>query len=170
MMSKRQLKERKERCSGPIIAYRLILESFVESELNLIGDKTLRYQGKNVGLDRLKDNIAQYLQSEGFKVQVPSQSSSGWLIQAQKGGFLSEVISAERALNILIAGQPNDFSVRIGVGKWIQNVAVTAVETLALSEIFLPIDVAEMAWTVHVENRIIKKIDQLIQSMPVPAS
>lgn len=135
----------------------------------MIGDKTLRYQGKNVDLDRLKDNIVQYLQEEGFKVQVPGQSSGGWLIQAQKGGFLSEVITAERALNIMIQGQPNDFSVRVGIGKWLQNAAVVAVETLALSELFLPVDVAEMAWTVHVENRILKKIDGVVQSMTVTA-
>ncbi len=136
---------------------------------DLIGDKTLRYQGKDVDLDTLKDNVVQYLQSDGFKVQVPNKSSGGWLIQAQKGGFLSEIISAERALNIMISGQPNDFTVRVGVGKWIQNIAVTAVETVALSELFLPLDVAEMAWTVHIENNIVKTIDQMIQSTPVPA-
>ena len=134
----------------------------------MIGDKTLRYQGRNVDLDRLKDNITQYLESDGFKVQVPKYSG-GWLIQAQKGGFLSEVISAERALNIMISGQPNDFSVRVGIGKWVQNVAVTAVETIALSELFLPVDVAEMAWTKHVENNIAKTIDEMVRSMPVPA-
>ena len=135
----------------------------------MIGDKTLRYQGKNVDLQRLKENIVQYLQSDGFKVQASSPSSQGWVIQAQKGGFLSEIISAERALNIMISGQPNDFTVRIGVGKWVQNLAVTAVETIALSELFLPVDVAEMAWTVHVENKIVKKIDDMVRSMPVPA-
>jgi hypothetical protein len=136
---------------------------------NLIGDKTIPYQGRNTNLNALKDGIVSYLQGDGFKVQVPKSSGGGWLIQAQKGGFLREIISSERALNIMIQGQPNDFNVRIGIGKWIQNAAVTAVETIALSEIFLPIDVGEMAWTVHVENKVIKKIDELVQSAPVPA-
>jgi len=135
----------------------------------LIGDKTTRYQGKNVDLDALQDGIVQYLKTDGFKVQVPQPFNGKWIIQAQKGGFLREIVTAERALNIMIEGQPNDFNVRIGIGKWIQNAAVTAVETIALSEIFLPLDVAEMAWTVHVENKIVKKIDELARSTPVPA-
>jgi hypothetical protein len=135
----------------------------------LIGDKTIPYQGRNTDLTALKDGIVRYLQADGFKVQVPKPSSDGWLIQAQKGGFLRELITAERALNIMIQGQPINFTVRVGIGKWIQNAAVTAVETVALSELFLPLDVAEMAWTVHVENKVIKKIGELVQSTPVPA-
>jgi hypothetical protein len=135
----------------------------------MIGDKTLHYEGKNVDLSSLRNNIAQYLQSDGFKVQQPTPSESKFLIQAQKGGFLREVITSERALNIMIEGQPNDFNVRIGIGKWLQNAGVTAVETIALSELFLPLDVAEMSWTVHVENKVIKKIDELVRSTPVAA-
>lgn len=135
----------------------------------MIGDKTLHYEGKNVDLNTLRNNIAQYLQSDGFKVQQPPPTGNRYLIQAQKGGFLREVISSERALNILIEGMPNDFNVRIGIGKWLQNVGVTAVETIALSEIFLPLDVAEMSWTVHVENKVVKKIDELVRSTPVAA-
>jgi hypothetical protein len=135
----------------------------------MIGDKTIRYEGRNTDLDALRVGIANYLQADGFKVQLPKASSGVWLIQAQKGGFLREIITAERALNIMIQGEPNSFSVRIGVGKWVQNVAVTAVETIALSELFLPLDVAEMAWTLNVENKVIKKIDELVQSHPVPA-
>jgi len=135
----------------------------------LIGDKTIPYIGRNTDLNGLKDGIVNYLQGDGFKVQVPRSSIGGWLIQAQKGGFLREIITAERALNIIIQGQPNNFNVRVGVGKWIQNAAVTAVETVALSELFLPLDVAEMTWTVHVEKKVVKKIDEIVQSTPVPA-
>jgi hypothetical protein len=135
----------------------------------MIGDKTISYQGRNTDLNALKDGIVNYLQGDGFKVQVPKSSGGEWLIQAQKGGFLREIVSAERALNIMIQGQPNNFNVRVGIGKWLQNAAVTAAETIVLTEIFLPVDVAEMAWTVHVENKVIKKIDELVQSTAVPA-
>jgi hypothetical protein len=135
----------------------------------MIGDKTVNYQGKNTDLKALNDSIVAYLKADGFKVQSPKPSGIGWLIQAQKGGFWHEVISAERALNIVIQGQPNDFNVRIGIGKWLQNAAVTVVETALLSELFLPLDVAEMAWTVHVENGIVKKIDEIVKSAPVPS-
>jgi hypothetical protein len=133
----------------------------------MIGDKTLTYQGRNTDLNALNESITNYLQADGFKVQAPKPSSLGWVIQAQKGGFLHEVISAERALDIMIQGQPNDFTVRIGIGKWLQNATVTVVETVLLSELFLPLDVAEMAWTVHVEHGVIRKIDELVKSAPV---
>jgi len=110
-----------------------------------------------------------YLQTDGFKVQAPKLSTGGYLIQAQKGGFLSEIITAERALNVTIEGQPNDFNLRLGIGKWIQNAGVTVVETALISPLFLPLDVAEMSWTVHVENGVFKKIDELVKSGPVLA-
>jgi hypothetical protein len=135
----------------------------------MIGDKTVKYEGKNTDLNALNDSIVAYLKSDGFKVQTPKLSGGEWLIQAQKGGFLHEVITAQRALNITIQGQPDDFSLRIGIGKWIQNAMVTVVETALLSELFLPLDVAEMAWTLHVENGVIRKIDEVVKSAPVPA-
>jgi hypothetical protein len=135
----------------------------------MIGDKTVNYVGKNTDLNALNNSVVKYLESSGFKVQAPKLSTGGYLIQAQKGGFLSEIISAERALNITIQGQPNDFNVRIGIGKWIQNAGVTVVETVLLSPLFLPIDVAEMSWTVHVENGVFKKVDELVKAGYVPA-
>jgi hypothetical protein len=135
----------------------------------MIGDKTVNYQGKNTDLSALNDSIVSYLKTDGFKIQAPKLSTGGYLIQAQKGGFLSDIISAERALNITIQGQPNDFNIRFGIGKWIQNAGVTIVETALLSPLFLPLDVAEMSWTVHVENGVIKTVDSIVQSGPVAA-
>ena len=37
----------------------------------MIGDKTISYEGRNTDLNSLKDGIANYLQGDGFKVQVP---------------------------------------------------------------------------------------------------
>jgi len=88
------------------------------------------------------------------------------LVQAQKGGFLRELITAERALNILIQGEPNNFMVRVGIGKWVQNIAVATVETLLISELFLPLDVGEMLWNVEVEKKILKKIDDFVAMGP----
>ena len=128
----------------------------------MLADKTVRYQGKNTNLIALRDSITGYLQSDGFKVQAPTPSQGGMLIQAQKGGFLRELITAERAINVLIQGEPNNFTVRVGIGKWVQNVAVATVETLLISELFLPLDVGEMLWNVEVEKKLLKKIEDLV--------
>jgi hypothetical protein len=62
----------------------------------------------------------------------------------------------------MINGQPNDFTIHVGIGKWVQNIAVATVETLFLSWLFLAVDIPEMAWTREVEKTIIKDITQLV--------
>ena len=52
--------------------------------------KTMRYQDKNIDLEKLRADVTAYLQSDGFKIQQPKQNQSQMLIQAQKGGFLRE--------------------------------------------------------------------------------
>jgi hypothetical protein len=68
----------------------------------------------------------------------------------------------------MISGQPNDFTVHIGIGKWLQNLAVAAVEVLLISVLFLAVDVPEMLWTQHVERGIAKQITQLVEGTPFP--
>ena len=126
-----------------------------------ISEKVLRFQGKNKDLGQFSQQIIQYLQSDGYKVQSTT-APVGFVIQAQKAGILRDIITADRCFTITITGQPNDFAVHIGIGKWIQNIAVAAVEALLLSVLFLAVDVPEMLWTRHVENDIAKKITEMV--------
>ncbi|MGP8075640.1 MAG: hypothetical protein ACLP8Y_02745 [Thermoplasmata archaeon] len=127
----------------------------------MVAEKTIPFQGKNKDLGQLGQQIAQKLQSQGYKVQSTT-SPTGTVIQATKVGILRDIITADRAFTILISGQPNDFTVRVGIGKLIQNLAVTAVEALLLTELFLVVDVPEMLWTTHVEKQVIQEITQII--------
>jgi hypothetical protein len=127
----------------------------------LASEKVLRFTGKNKDLNQLAQQIVQQLNSEGYKTQSKN-APLGIVIQAKKAGILRDIITADRAFSILITGQPNDFSVHVGIGKWIQNIAVAAVETLLLSWLFLAVDVPEMLWTTHVEKGIIKEINQIV--------
>jgi hypothetical protein len=128
----------------------------------MIGEKVERFQGKGTDLSDLQGKIESYLESEGFTVQSSAPSAQGMVIQAKKGGFLSGVIAADRALSILISGAPDDFTVRIGIGKWLEHLAVAALETLLLSDLFLVVDVAEMAWNFEIENKFAKQIESLV--------
>jgi hypothetical protein len=127
----------------------------------MVSEKVLRFQGKNKDLKQLAGQIVEQLQSEGYKVQSTSPPL-GVIIQAQKAGILRDIITADRAFTIMIAGQPNDFTIHVGIGKWVQNIAVAAAEALLLSALFLAIDVPEMLWTRHVEGEIIKEITQIV--------
>lgn len=84
------------------------------------------------------------------------------MVQAKKGGFLRGVVDADRALTIQISGDPNDFTVRVGIGKWLEHLGIAAVETLLISDLFLVIDVAETAWNVEIEDKLVKQIESLV--------
>ena len=127
----------------------------------MVSKKELRFQGKNKDLKLLSQQISDYLLKDGYKVQATTAAAEP-VIQAQKAGILRDIITANRCFTIAITGQPNDFTVTIGIGKWVQNIAVAAAETLLISELFLAVDVPEMLWTVHVENTIVRKITELV--------
>jgi hypothetical protein len=123
-----------------------------------IGEKVQHFTGKSTDLAALQTKIEGYLKGEGFETQTSAPSPHGNLIQAKKGGWLSGVIAADRALTILIDGEPADFTVRIGIGKWLEHLGVAAVETLLLSSLFLIVDVGEMVWNLEIENKLAKQI------------
>lgn len=128
----------------------------------MIGEKVRHYQGKSTDLNTLKGKIEEYLKGDGFKVQSSIPSPHGIVIQAQKGGFLRSIITADRAFTILIDGDPGNFTVRVGIGRWLKHLGITAVEALLLSELFLLVDVPETLWNFEIENKIMKTIDSLI--------
>ncbi|MGH9919582.1 MAG: hypothetical protein ACRD6W_12050, partial [Nitrososphaerales archaeon] len=86
----------------------------------------------------------------------------GRVIQAQKAGVLRDIILADRAFTIMITGDPNDFTVHIGIGKFVQGLAVAAVETVLISVLFLAVDVPEALWTRHVETEIAGQITKIV--------
>ncbi len=128
----------------------------------MIGEKVLQFQQKHTDLGELTTKIQSYLEAEGFSVQTSAPSSHGTVVQAKKGRFLAEVIDADRAMTIMISGTADDFTVRIGIGKWLKHLGVAALETLLLSDLFLLVDVAESAWNLEIEDRLVKQIDSLV--------
>ncbi|BAB65763.1 hypothetical protein [Sulfurisphaera tokodaii] len=114
-------------------------------------------------LQAVIQNFIQYLNNDGWKTQYKVEGNKA-IVQAQKGGILRDIIAADRALTFTFEQLPNGVKVTAGIGKWIQNLAVTAVEALLLSELFLFVDVPEMLWTEHVESNLMKKLDEIVQT------
>jgi hypothetical protein len=121
----------------------------------MIGEKVEHFQGKGTDLGALQSHIEDYLKKDGFRAQSSSASAQGVVVQAQKGGFLAGLVAADRALTIAISGSPADFTVRIGIGKWLEHLTVLVIETLLISDLFLPIDVAETAWNFEIEDKLV---------------
>jgi len=128
----------------------------------MVSEKIVRFQNKNKDLKQLADQIVDMLSSDGYKTQITPNAHVGTIIQVKKAGILRDIITADRAFTIMITGDANDFAVHIGIGKWIQNIAVATAEALLLSLLFLAVDIPEMLWTVHVENEILKRITLLV--------
>ena len=132
-----------------------------EGNDDVISQKVLHFEGKNKDLDKLSQQIVEKLSSEGYKTQTTT-NPTGTIIQAKKAGFLRDIITAERAFTILISGQPNDFTIQIGIGKFIQNLAVASVEAILTAGLFLIIDIPEMLWNNEVEKGIIRNLVQIV--------
>jgi len=134
---------------------------YSRESIAMVSEKILRFQNKNRDLSELAQQIVQQLEVEGYRTQQTS-APLGQIIQAQKAGIMRDIIAADRAFTIVISGNPNDFTIHIGIGKWIQNIAVAAAEALFLSWLFLAVDIPEMLWTTHVENDLARKITQIV--------
>ncbi|HJX22865.1 MAG TPA: hypothetical protein VJ574_00455 [Candidatus Bathyarchaeia archaeon] len=124
-----------------------------------VSEKVLHFTGKkkDLGSAVTTDSAA----TGGYKTQ-PTKAPLGIIIQAKKAGFLRDVITADRAFAILISGQPDDFTINMGIGMRIQNLAVVVFETQFISWLFLVIGFPEMIWTRQIEGTIIKEIVQIV--------
>ena len=127
----------------------------------MVSEKILRFQNKAKDPAQVAQQIEQQLKADGYKTQSTT-APLGTIIQAQKAGILRDLVAADRCFTLMVSGQPNDFTVHIGIGRWIQNIGVTAVETLLLSVLFLAVDVPEIVWTTHVEGQLAKQIQTIV--------
>jgi len=128
----------------------------------MIGDKQEHFQDKGTDLSALQSHIEEYLKKDGFTVQTSAPSEQGVVIQARKGGWMAAVIAADRAMTITITGSPADFTVHIGIGKWLEHLGVAAIETLLIADLFLVVDVAESAWNIEIEDKLVKDIKSFV--------
>jgi len=109
------------------------------------------YVKKGCNLDLLADSIEEYHQTKGYKTQS-SKSDSGWLVQARKEGILRELLAADRAFTITVTGEPDNFKVAFGIGKWIQNIGMVALEGFALIPAIFFVEVPVSLWSFEIER------------------
>ena len=123
---------------------------------------------KNIVMQTSKDvntvttAFEQYLKDSGWKTQSRVEEGQA-VLQANKAGFLRDIIAADRALTFMFKENAGNLEVHVGVGKLGQNLAVTAIEFLLLSDLFIAVDVPEMLWTKHVETELLGQLKALAQ-------
>jgi len=113
-------------------------------------------------LNQLVNDFSDYLKNSGWKVQNSTQNDKA-ILQAQKAGILRDIIAADRALTFMFKKDDDNIDVNVGVAKLLQNLGVTAIETIFLSEIFIVVDVPEIAWTDHIEKDLLKQLENIAQ-------
>lgn len=126
----------------------------------MAGKKTVTFGDKSVELGDLATKLRQLLESDGFSVEMTGDATKGFVLQAKKGGFLAEIIDAQRALVFSLT--PSPVTVTIGVGNWRKDLVVAGVETLLISDLFLPLDLAELAWNREIEDKLARRIAELV--------
>lgn len=128
--------------------------------------KKERKYNQKVDLNEVINKFAGYLMVEKWKVQQNVQGDKG-VIQAQKAGILRDIITADRALTFTFESSADGLKVTTGIGKWVQNLGVMALEAIFLSELFILVDVPEMLWTEHVESKLLNKLDEIVKENTV---
>ena len=110
------------------------------------------FQGKNVDPKKVADITSQFFTEEGFKVQSASHPK-GIIVQATKGGFLRTLLAMDRAFTIVIEGDLSDFKIRLGVGKWLKDLGIAALEAFFLTPLAAFIEVPEALWSYEIEHQ-----------------
>jgi hypothetical protein len=120
------------------------------------------YVNKRVSLEKLTDDIEEYFQDQGYKTQRLDQEK-GNVVQAQKAGVLRDLVAGDRAFTVVVAGQPDNLKISIGVGKWLQNLAVSIVEAALLTPLLFFVEIPLSLWSYEIEGEIWKFIDQQVK-------
>ncbi|MCL4345630.1 MAG: hypothetical protein M1496_04635 [Candidatus Thermoplasmatota archaeon] len=112
-------------------------------------------------LSTLVNDFVSYLKEQKWKVQSNVNDDKA-IIQAQKPGILRDLVAADRALTFVFEkNQSGGFHITTGVGKKAENLAITAIEVLLLSEIFIFIDIPEILFAEVVEKDLLRQLEAI---------
>ena len=108
------------------------------------------YAVSGIDLEKLANDIEWFFSDDDYKTRVV-KSDSGYVIQATKEDILRDVLAADRAFTITLSGDAQKVKVSIGVGKWVQNLAVEMVEGILLSPLVFLLEVPVSLWSYEIE-------------------
>jgi hypothetical protein len=121
-----------------------------------------KYIGRDCNLELLADGIEEYFQTRGYATQS-GKKDSGFVVQVRKEGTLRTVVAADRSFTITVAGEPNSFSVSFGIGKWLQNISVAALEGIAIGPAIFLAEVPISLWDYEIEREFWNFVEQQVQ-------
>jgi hypothetical protein len=120
------------------------------------------YSGKNIDPQKISNLAEQFFREEGFIVQA-GKGSKGYVVQARKGGFFRTLLAMNRAFTVVVDGNYDDFTVKLGVAEWLADLGMAAIESLFLSPAIAFIEVPEALWTFEIEHQLWHFLENQIQ-------
>ncbi len=84
------------------------------------------FTGLNVDLEDLYKRLKMLLVEENFKFTKDEITESTYHLRAVKSGLTTVIAGATRDVELVIAGEPNIFTITFRVGAWGKNLALPA--------------------------------------------
>ncbi len=112
---------------------------------------TRTFTGDPVDLAQLAQDAKLWFMNGDFETQIASEQGT-WIIQARKTGVVRTITGTNQAFVVKIEGSPDSFTVDVGTGKWVENLAGAGLASLAVGGITLLTGAIGIAWVKKLEN------------------
>jgi len=89
--------------------------------------KVMQIKKKNVDLAQLYQDVKDTLVKENYKIIKDDVTGFTFHVRAIKTNVTRIIVGAARDIELVIAGEPNNFAVAIMVGAWGKNIAISSV-------------------------------------------
>ncbi|MBD2326831.1 SHOCT domain-containing protein [Alkalinema sp. FACHB-956] len=119
------------------------------------------YQDKDRDLEALLRDIEVWFTGQGYQTQT-NKTDGTWLLQAAKNETWRKAVGASRAFNVLIQGQPKDFSVELSTGEWASNLTAGGVAAVLTGGATLLVSGIAAGWSKKIEIDLWNFIDQKV--------
>lgn len=87
--------------------------------------RLMKVEGKSVDISRLYANIKKMLEDEKFRIVKDDVTENAYHIRAVKTQVTRIIVGATRDVEVVVAGDPDNFAVVLIVGSWGKNLAIS---------------------------------------------
>lgn len=119
------------------------------------------YRDKDRDLSVFLRDIETWFSQQGYQTQT-NHADGTFFLQAAKTEAWRKAVGASRAFNVLIQGEPKDFSVELSTGEWTSNLTAGGVAAVLTGGASLLISGVAAGWSKKIEADLWSFIDQKV--------
>ena len=120
------------------------------------------YLNSKVDLHRIGNFVLGFFKEEGFVTQR-TETKSGIIIQAKKGGILRALLSTNKAITAVIMGNNNSMDIKLGVRQWMENDDQKELNELSFNAISFFDEIPESLWAYELEHHLWNHLETNIE-------